>query len=129
MAFGVQAVNALKWDLLLLSGHQIHSWIGEIKHTIRTNDHIVWTIQLLAVVVICQDVVFSVGSHFDDRSQHAGAVDQPMLPVKSVAVGIAERNHLFFLAIGMKPENLVDGFVAHIEESSLVPHRAFGKAE
>src|ERR1700691_6004915 len=79
--------------------------------------------------MVRQNFIFSVGSDRDDRAQYAGAVDQPMLSVEGIAVGITERNHFVFLSIGMEPVNLVDSFVAYIEKSRLVPHRAFCKPE
>jgi hypothetical protein len=79
--------------------------------------------------VIGEDVVFSVGSDCDDGAQHTGAVDQPMLAVEGVAVGVTERNHFFFPAIGIEPVNLVDSFVAYVEEPRWIPHRTLGKTK
>src|SRR5271169_2081755 len=129
VALGVQAINALKGDFLLFSGHQIHRRIREIESAIRANDHVVRAVESLALVAIRQDFVFSVSSHFDDGTQHTRTVNQTMLAVEGVAVGIAECNYFFFFAIGMQTKNLVNGFVAHIEEPGFVPDRALRKSK
>src|SRR5271169_3175612 len=52
-----------------------------------------------------------------------------MLAVESIAVGVAQRNHLLLLAIEMEPIDLVDGFVAHVKKARLIPHRSLGKTK
>src|SRR5262249_13915060 len=66
---------------------------------------------------------------FDNRAQYAGAVDQAMLAVEGVAIGIAQRDDFFLPAVGVDAENLVDGLIAYVEEPGGIPHRAFGEAE
>ena len=61
--------------------------------------------------MIGQKFIFSVRSDLHDGTQYAGTVDQAMLAVEGIAVGVAERNHFLPLAIEMEPVNLVDGFV------------------
>ena len=61
------------------------------------------------------------GSYSDDGAQHAGAIDQAVLTVEGVAVGIAKRDDFFLFAIGMEAENLVNGLVAYVEEARLIP--------
>ena len=63
------------------------------------NDYVVRTVEFLAFVMVREDLVFSVGSYFDDGAQYAGTVDQPMLAVEGVAIGIAECNHFFLFAV------------------------------
>ena len=42
-----------------------------------------------AFEVVGENFIFSVRSHFDDRAQNAGAIDQPMLAVEGVAIWVA----------------------------------------
>src|SRR5260370_32327948 len=52
-----------------------------------------------------------------------------MLSVEGVTVRVAERNYFLLPAIEIEPVNLVDGFVAYVEEARVIPHRTFGKPE
>src|SRR5580692_3839456 len=52
-----------------------------------------------------------------------------MLAVEGISIGIAERNHFLLLAIETEPVNLVDGFVAYVEKTRIIPHRPLRKSE
>src|SRR5256884_2732351 len=65
----------------------------------------------------------------NDGAQNAGAIDESLLAIVGVAVGIAERNELLFRSIHVYVKNLVTDFVADNHEAGRIPHRAFGKTK
>src|SRR5262249_46316121 len=85
--------------------------------------------ELLSFVSIGENFVFSVDRDFNDGSQYTRAVNQAMLAVECVSVGVAECDDFFFLAVWIHSKNLFVGFIAHVEKSRRIPHRPFGKTE
>src|SRR5229473_4195615 len=99
ISFFVQAVHALERYFLLLSFHQIERGIGEVESTVGTDHDIIRTVEFLSLILVSQYGVFPVRSYRDDGAQNAGAIDQTMLPVVGIAIGIAERDHFLFAAV------------------------------
>ena len=62
-------------------------------------------------------------------AQNAGAINQTVLPVEGVAIGIAQRDQLLFMSVQKDTINLVLNLVAYVEEAGLVPHRTFGETK
>src|SRR5579863_6281709 len=52
-----------------------------------------------------------------------------MLAIEGVAVGISQGDDFLLLAVGIDAENLVQGLVAYIQKSGLIPHGAFREPE
>jgi hypothetical protein len=116
-------------DFLSLALHQIERGIGETDRTVGTDDDVVGAVELLAFEVVGEDGVLTVWSDSNDGAQDARGVDQTELTVVGVAVGIAECEQLFFVAVGVDAKNFVDLFVANIDETGFVPDRTFGETK
>src|SRR5205085_10089224 len=107
-AGGVEAIHALKRDLLFLTFRQVKSWIGEVQAAVWSADHVVRTIKFLAFEIVGENFVFPIFRYFDNGPQYGRAIDQaPMLIVRA-AVGVAERDDFFFPSIThVNTENFV----------------------
>src|ERR1700733_7196673 len=69
------AIDAFKREFLLLTARQVRSWIGKVNSAIRTEHHVVGTVQTLALVMIHDYfVAFAIGRQTDDRPENAGTV-------------------------------------------------------
>src|SRR6185437_11407293 len=52
-----------------------------------------------------------------------------MIPIKGIAIWVAECNHLFFTAIRIKLVNFIDRLIAYVKESCRIPHGTFSEAK
>ena len=69
------AIDAFKGEFLLLSARQVSSWISKVNSAIRTEHHVVGTVQTLTLVMIHDYfVAFAIGRQTDDPPQNAGTV-------------------------------------------------------
>jgi len=123
----IQAIDALESNFLLLSRDKIKCGIGEVDGAVGTKDDVIRAVQFLAFETVSEDLVFSVGSDLNDGAKDAGAVNEAMIAVVGVAVGIAERNDFLLLAVERNVENFVGNFIADVKEPRFVIYRAFGK--
>src|SRR5205823_7336636 len=96
---------------------------------VRPGHYIIRAVEFLSFIVVSQYSVFPVRSQGDDGAQNAGAVNQSMLLVVSVAIRIAQRNQLLLATIQEDPINLVLNFVTDIDEAGRVPDRTLGEDE
>src|SRR5581483_8740729 len=80
-------------------------------------DHIVGAVEPFTFKVIRENLVLAIWGYCDDCSQDTGAINQSMLPVKRISIWITERDDFFLLAIRKYTEDLVDSFVAHVDEA------------
>src|SRR6201992_2725228 len=75
LAVQSDAIDAFKGEFLLLPARQVRSWISKVNSAIRTEHHVVGTVQTLALVMIHDNfVAFAIGRQTDDRPQNAGTV-------------------------------------------------------
>ena len=65
----------------------------------------------------------------NDGAQNARAIDELLLAIVGVAVGIAERNELLFPSIHGHLKNLATDFVTDNDEARRIPHRALRKTK
>src|ERR1041384_1868280 len=129
-AFFIQAVHALIRNFLLLTFRQIEGRIGEVQRAIWTEHYVVGTIKFLSFKMVGQDLVLANGRNLNDCPQHASAINQPALLVVSIAVCVAQADDFFFSAVSyINPENIVQSPVANVQESRVVPYRAFSKSK
>ena len=96
---------------------------------VGANHHIVRTVEFLAFKVIGENCVFPIRRDSNDGAQYAGTINQSMLLVVSIAIGIAERNQFFFVAVQKDAVNFVLNLVAYVDEAGLIPHRPFGETK
>jgi len=89
-AAGVEPEDTLIGEFLLFSIHQVECRIGEVQRVIGAENNVVGAVEFLSFEAIRKDCVFSIGRKADDRAQHAGSINQPMLLVVGVAVRISE---------------------------------------
>jgi hypothetical protein len=69
------AIDAFKGEFLFLTARQVSSWISKVDSAIRTEHHVVGTVQTLALVMIHDYfVTLAIGRQTDDRAQNAGTV-------------------------------------------------------
>src|SRR3954447_6429732 len=52
-----------------------------------------------------------------------------MIPIKGIAIWVAECNHLFFTAIRIKLVNLINRLIAYVKESCRIPHGTFSETK
>src|ERR1700733_5191236 len=57
VAFRIQAIDALIWDLLYFSLGQIQSGIGEVDCAVRTDRHVVGAIEFLVLISVGENRV------------------------------------------------------------------------
>ena len=74
-ALCIEAIHALKGNLLLFSLHQIKRGIGEVDCAVGSDNHIIGTVELPAFVLVCQHCVVPIRSYLDNGAQHAGTID------------------------------------------------------
>ncbi len=99
--------------------------------SIRAQHHVVGAVEALPLISIHDGcVALSIGRETNDSAQDAGAIQQPVLPVVGVAVGISEGDDLLLLAGGgIYLEYLIERLVAHPQIAGWIPDWPFGEAE
>ena len=118
IAFGVQAVHALKRNFLLLPWGQIKRRICEIKRAVWAEHHVVGTVESLSFEVVSKNLIISIFRNGNDGPQDAGAINQSAHPVVGVTIGITERNEFLFSPIvQVYAEDFIERLVADIEEA------------
>src|SRR5579871_1559125 len=128
-ALVVQPIDPLEGNLLLFSLGQIKRGVGKVDCAVRADDDIVWTIELLSLVMVRQHGMLALGRDANDCPQDTGTVEQLAVAIEGVTVGIAKGNQFFFPSIGEDTEDLVDFLIAHIKKSCCVPNRSLGKTK
>ena len=79
----------MKRNLLDLSLRKIECRIGEIKSTVRPEYDIIGAIKTLAVIAIGENLVLSMPVDLNNCAKQTRTIDQTMLRVVSISVGIA----------------------------------------
>src|SRR5262249_39223931 len=104
---GIETKDALKRELLLLPLGQVERGISEIDRTVGTDYDVIGTVELFAFEAGRQNFVLSFGINSNNRPQNTGAINESLLTVVGVAVGVAERNQLLFSSIHVHAKNFV----------------------
>src|SRR5579863_1017606 len=129
LAAVVETIDALIRDLLRLPFHQVERGVGEIDRAIGSYRDVVRTVEFLPFEVVGEDGVLAVRRDPNNRAQNARRVDKAKLTVVGIAVWIAQRDQFLFVPVGIDAKNLVDLFIADVDESGFIPDWTFGEAE
>src|SRR6267378_4919882 len=130
LAIGIQAIHALKRNLLLHSLHQVESRVGEVDRTVGADDYIVGAVEAVPLITISENLVMPAGLDSDDGAQDAGAIEKMIFAVEGISIGIAKRKDFLFAPVGnINAEYFVDFFVANVKKSRRVPDRPLCKSK